>query len=415
MDHTEATCNDVQSSQLNQTCLKGVRQITMRAVLALLALCTAARRSPVPLRLVVVPRGGGDDGDEAAVVEAAPRDVVEAPEDMDGEVYLDVHFDPLKALASAAKAARGVLVRAFASLFGGGGASGRGGSPDAPSAVEAACPGALATAARAAKRALATGRPVLVVAAPPASKAAEALAAAVKVLGGGDAVVVLDATRTAQTYARAARLASVAIPAALPKHAPFCALAVPTGDGQLRYVAVYRGTGVGESWLARARETAADDLAALERAAVEHRLASEQKRELAQAKSSDRRSATDAATARAAAAAAAAAEAEATLTAERRAAADLTRRAALEKALAPEPDGPGVLVKLRCPDGSTATRKFASDAPAGALLDWCDVRGVDLDAFVVRKAVGDRDRLEDRTSLLGDVLGTRALLECVAR
>ena len=56
-----------------------------------------------------------------------------------------------------------------------------------------------------------------------------------------------------------------------------------------------------------------------------------------------------------------------------------------------------------------------ADAPAGALLDWCDVRGVDLDAFVVRKAVGDRDRLEDRTSLLGDVLGTRALLECVAR
>ena len=414
MDHTEATCNDVQSSQLNQTCLKGVRQITMRAVLALLALCTAARRSPVPLRLVVVPRGGGDDGDEAAVVEAASRDVVEAPEDMDGEVYLDVHFDPLKALASAAKAARGVLVRAFASLFGGGGAGDTSGSPDAPSAVEAACPGALATAARAAKRALATGRPVLVVAAPPASKAAETLADAVKALGG-DAVVVLDATRTAQTYARAARLASAAMPAALPKHAPFCALAVPTGDGQLRYVAVYRGTGVGESWLARARETAADDLAALERAAADHRLASEQKRELAQAKSSDRRSATDAATARAAAAAAAAAEAEAALAAERRAAADLTRRAALEKALAPEPDGPGVLVKLRCPDGSTATRKFASDAPAGALLDWCDVRGVDLDAFVVRKAVGDRDRLEDRTSLLGDVLGTRALLECMAR
>ena len=100
---------------------------------------------------------------------------------------------------------------------------------------------------------------------------------------------------------------------------------------------------------------------------------------------------------------------------ERRAAADLTRRAALEKALAPEPDGPGVLVKLRCPDGSTATRKFATDAPAGALLDWCDVRGVDLEAFVVRKAAGDRVVLDDRTSLLGDVLGARALLECVAR
>ena len=101
--------------------------------------------------------------------------------------------------------------------------------------------------------------------------------------------------------------------------------------------------------------------------------------------------------------------------AERRAAADLTRRAALEKALAPEPDGPGVLVKLRCPDGSTATRKFATDAPAGALLDWCDVRGVDLEAFVVRKAAGDRVVLDDRTSLLGDVLGARALLECVER
>ena len=96
--------------------------------------------------------------------------------------------------------------------------------------------------------------------------------------------------------------------------------------------------------------------------------------------------------------------------APRRAAADLTRRAALEKALAPEPDGPGVLVKLRCPDGSTATRKFATDAPAGALLDWCDVRGVDLEAFVVRKAAGDRVVRDDRTSLLGDVLGARALL-----
>ena len=388
-----------------------MRAVTAQA--ALLALTAAAARCTRPLPLRLVPRGGAnDDGDGAAVVEAAPRDVVEAPEeDRDGEVYLDVHFDPLKALASAARALR----RALASLFGGGGksASGASGSADAPSAVEAACPGALATAARAARRALATGRPVLVVAAPPASAAAEELAAAVKALGSD--AVLLDATRTAQTYARAAKLASAAMPAALPKNAPFCALAVPAGAGQLRYVAVYRGTGVGESWLARARETAADDLAALERAAAEHRLASEQKRELAEAKSSDRKSATEAAAARAAAAAAAAAEAEAALAAERRAAADLTRRAALEKALAPEPDGPGVLVKLRCPDGSTATRKFATDAPAGALLDWCDVRGVDLEAFVVRKAAGDRVVLDDRTSLLGDVLGARALLECVAR
>ena len=384
---------------------------TAQVLLLAVSIAAASCTRPLPLRLV--PRGGAnDDGDEAAVVEAAPRDVVEAPEeDRDGEVYLDVHFDPLKALASAARALR----RALASLFGGGGksASGASASADAPSAVEAACPGALATAARAARRALATGRPVLVVAAPPASAAAEELAAAVKALGSD--AVLLDATRTAQTYARAARLASAAMPAALPKNAPFCALAVPTGAGQLRYVAVYRGTGVGESWLARARETAADDLAALERAAAEHRLASEQKRELAEAKSSDRKSATEAAAARAAAAAAAAAEAEAALAAERRAAADLTRRAALEKALAPEPDGPGVLVKLRCPDGSTATRKFATDAPAGALLDWCDVRGVDLEAFVVRKAAGDRVVLDDRTSLLGDVLGARALLECVAR
>ena len=56
-----------------------------------------------------------------------------------------------------------------------------------------------------------------------------------------------------------------------------------------------------------------------------------------------------------------------------------------------------------------------ADAPTGALLDWCDVRGVDLEAFVVRKAAGDRVVLDDRTSLLGDVLGARALLECVAR
>ena len=56
-----------------------------------------------------------------------------------------------------------------------------------------------------------------------------------------------------------------------------------------------------------------------------------------------------------------------------------------------------------------------TDAPAGALLDWCDVRGVDLEAFVVRKAAGDRVVLDDRTSLLGDVLGARALLECVER
>ena len=169
-----------------------------RAVAAqvLLLAITAAARCTRPLPLRLVPRGGAnDDGDGAAVVEAAPRDVVEAPEeDRDGEVYLDVHFDPLKALASAARALR----RALASLFGGGGksASGASGSADAPSAVEAACPGALATAARAARRALATGRPVLVVAAPPASAAAEELAAAVKALGSD--AVLLDATRTAQ-------------------------------------------------------------------------------------------------------------------------------------------------------------------------------------------------------------------------
>ena len=42
-------------------------------------------------------------------------------------------------------------------------------------------------------------------------------------------------------------------------------------------------------------------------------------------------------------------------------------------------------------------------------------RGVDLEAFVVRKAAGDRVVLDDRTSLLGVVLGARALLECVER
>ena len=162
-----------------------MRAVTAQAALLALTAAAASCTRPLPLRLV--PRGGAnDDGDGAAVVEAAPRDVVEAPEeDRDGEVYLDVHFDPLKALASAARALR----RALASLFGGGGSSGKSGksgasgSADAPSAVEAACPGALATAARAARRALATGRPVLVVAAPPASAAAEELAAAVKALG----------------------------------------------------------------------------------------------------------------------------------------------------------------------------------------------------------------------------------------
>ena len=49
------------------------------------------------------------------------------------------------------------------------------------------------------------------------------------------------------------------------------------------------------------------------------------------------------------------------------------------------------------------------------LFGRVDVRGVDLEAFVVRKAAGDRVVLDDRTSLLGDVLGARALLECVAR
>ena len=91
-----------------------MRAVTAQA--ALLALTAAAARCTRPLPLRLVPRGGAnDDGDEAAVVEAAPRDVVEAPEeDRDGEVYLDVHFDPLKALASAARALR----RALASLFG---------------------------------------------------------------------------------------------------------------------------------------------------------------------------------------------------------------------------------------------------------------------------------------------------------
>ena len=66
-------------------------------------------------------------------------------------------------------------------------------------------------------------------------------------------------------------------------------------------------------------------------------------------------------------------------------------------------------------DAQPSFPQFATDAPAGALLDWCDVRGVDLEAFVVRKAAGDRVVLDDRTSLLGDVLGARALLECVER
>ena len=55
---------------------------TAQALLALLlALTAAAARCTRPLPLRLVPRGGAnDDGDDAAVVEAAPRDVVEAPE-----------------------------------------------------------------------------------------------------------------------------------------------------------------------------------------------------------------------------------------------------------------------------------------------------------------------------------------------
>ena len=63
-----------------------MRAVTAQ-IAALLAITAAASCTrPLPLRLV--PRGGADvDGDEAAVVEAAPRDVVEAPEeDRDGEV-----------------------------------------------------------------------------------------------------------------------------------------------------------------------------------------------------------------------------------------------------------------------------------------------------------------------------------------
>ena len=268
---------------------------------------------------------------------------------------------------------------------------------------------------------------------------------------GGVAACHADCPRTSRRalrkrrYARAAALAAAASPAALPKNAPFFALAVPQ-QGRLQCLAVYRpsatadvgaranvdrpnvaetSTGCSDTkkpcfsaqvgaWLDRASARAADDLKAAATAASERALADEQKREICEATRSDRAAAASAAADRAAAAAAEAERAAAAAAAERRAAAEIQRRAALADALPPEPDGAGVLVKLRCPDGDTRTRKFDAAAPSGAVLDWCDACGVDLDAFAIRKAAGDKARVDDRKRPVGELLGSRALLECVS-
>ena len=393
-------------------------------------------------------RDDDDDDDDApspstkrvVAARAAPRGVkvIDDAGDLDGEVFFNVQLDPLRVLASAATAARALLRSAWATLFGGGGAKdvvatagdGAGGDPG----VGAAWPGAAATAAKAARQALDRGSFALVVGAPPGEGGALSALLRDGALGDllrGKRAAVLDGARSEAAYARCAALASKALPVALPKRAAFLALAVPrcapggavTG---LEALAVFRHAAHSKKnkapdaaavakWLSRALDAHSGALDAVKAAKSELDLADEQQREIRAAVADDRKAAAAAAADRARRAARDAARAERALEAERKAANDLTRRADLAKTLLPEATGMGVSVKLKCPDGDTRTRKFPPDATAKAVLDWVDVCGVDLDRYAVRKAAGDRKHLDDPDSNICDVLGARALLECVDR
>ena len=363
----------------------------------------------------------GDD-DRAELVPRAKMKVAEVlEEDLDGEVYLSFQIDPARVLAAAASAASRIVRSLWGWCFGGG--SNIPVVEEEDGGVAAAWPDAVASPARAAKRALERGAFVLVAGAPADG------AAAVAALLGDDAlgqslrdqkVVVLDAASSDAAYARGAALASAALPVGLPKRASFLALAAPAAPDfrKLEALAVYRPTSVSSplavaAWLARHADAHAGALAAVVKAKAELDLEREQRGAIAAAVADDRRAAAAAAATQAAKAAKAAEAAEAALEAERKAEGDARRRADLAAALPPEADGAGVAVKLRCPGGATKTRRFAPDATTRHLLDWADVCGVDLDRYAVRKAAGDKRALDDPELPLGDAVGARALLECV--
>ena len=375
------------------------------ATIVLLATCSCGSQCPSALLALTaagaaqtaaaapVPRGGAnDDGDGAAVVEAAPRDVVEAPEEDRDEVYLDVHR-PAKALARR-RDLRRPWPRSSAAA-----ARARAARERAPTRCRpsAACP------ARSRRRRARPGgrrdRPAaLVVAAPPASAAAEELAAAV-----APAATPSCSTRRARRRpTRAAGSRRRRCPRRCRRtrrsarsrcrRAPASCATWPSTAARARELARAR---------ARRRRTTSPRSSGRPRSTGSRRAEASSQRPRA-ATGSPRRGGGSTPPA----AAAAAAEAGG---ARRRAprAADATGGARKARRPSPRARRPGEAALPRRLDRDRVHRRAGGASSTG--------RRARRPGGATCARPRHRVVLDDRTSLLGDVLGARALLECVAR
>ncbi|KAJ8609323.1 hypothetical protein CTAYLR_009111 [Chrysophaeum taylorii] len=365
---------------------------------------------------------GGKVVDE--VIQRRPDDAMTV-DDEEGEVYVTLQFDPLRALYDVSRRVRWALGRAWRTLSRVVSSGVRGQrrrrsknrmlAPEVNATQLTTVSEAIGSATKAAKVSRRRGAPVLVLAAKRDSQRRrigellredEALRAAAHGMVQWDADVEVAAKAVADALG------------ARPRADAFLALAVPGDEYSLRVLAVKRVAEADdaaslERWLSRATLAHTAEVAVLKRAADDAALVRAQAEELATAVEADEATRRESELRR---------EERLLREAAARAAADAERRAAdrrAEKAEALPPEPPATadacVVAVRDLTGLKHARRFPPDADSNTLFDWLDVLGLDLDAVEIKRP-GKPDPVPvDRPFALRDELGRRVLLECVEK
>lgn len=371
----------------------------------------ASRPSKAVMAQVAGLRGG--KGTEE-VMRRTSRGDLSAEED-EGEVYVTLQFDPLRALYDATRRVRWVLGVAWRTL-------------------------SRAVSSRRSPRRRRTARNAPQ---PRASRSEQdgetSLASAAKVSRRRGCFVLVTAAETERSRRRLARIVrntrqsdviywaadfEAACKLVLdelgqrPRGEAFLALATADEQGSLRILAVRQQVASLdadsiERWLARCMSSHAIELTALKRIAEDAALLKSQADELAQAVEDDRSASTAARLHRQQSlqrqeAARLAAEEEQKI-AQRRA----TKAANLPRE--PPADAEAVVVAVRDARGIKHARRFAPNTVSTILLDWLDVLKIDLERYDLKRPGNPLPIDTTRSFLLRDELGRRVLLECIEK
>lgn len=385
----------------------------MQPQLCLLSLCVVARGGGGLQRYALSPRLRG--GSDEVISHSSRDDDLGMIDGAEGEVYVTLQFDPLRALYDATRRVRWALGVAWRTLS-------RAVSSTTPKArrrskssrgdytsreEDVIMSGTVAAAAKVSRR---RGLPVLVRAAK-SHRAWRAMSSALK----GSKRRITSVVHFRADFEAASKLVYEEM-GQRPRGESFLALAVPENSDELRVLAVRQQAMdmvAVERWLARCQTSHASDFADLKRIADDAALVRSQAEEIAQAVESDEDAARSAELREKERLRREQLEKLAAEEAERVAA----RRAEKKARLPPEPvDESSCVVAVRDPDGAKHARRFASDAQTSILLDWIDVLEIDLDSYNLRRPGSSKFvHFDDPKAHIKEHLGRRVLLECVPK